>query len=101
MSGTFSRRAGKAGAVIAGAWMLAVPAIAVASIWWHPAWVLILAVLLVMWAVCLVFAFSPATARRASDAACPYPGCCVIAPHEHLSCPVCGSVASAKGEAAA
>jgi len=87
----------RAGAVIAGIWMLAVPAIAAVSIWWHPAWVLILAVLLVMWAVCIVFAFSPATARRARDAICSYPGCCVSAPHEHLSCPTCGSVASSKG----
>ena len=100
MSATFSRRTARAGAVIAGVWMLAVPAIALASIWWHPAWVLILAVLLVMWAVCLVFAFSPAIARGASDAACPYPGCCVIAPHEHLSCPTCGAVASAREGAA-
>jgi len=93
-------RAGKAGAVIAGVWMLAVPAIALASIWWHPAWVIILAVLLVMWSVCLVFAFSPSAARSAGDMACPYPGCYVIAAHEHLSCPVCGSVASRGGEAA-
>ena len=93
-------RAARAGAIIAGTWMLAVPAIALASIWWHGAWVLILAVLLVMWAVCIVFAFSPAIARRASDAACPYPGCCVIAPHEHLSCPTCGAVASARDGAA-
>ena len=93
-------RAGKAGAVIAGAWMLAVPAVALASIWWHPAWVIILAVLLVMWSVCLVFAFSPSAARSAGDMACPYPGCYVIAAHEHLSCPVCGSVASRGGEAA-
>jgi len=92
-------RAGKAGAVIAGVWMLAVPAVALASIWWHPAWVIILAVLLVMWAVCLVFAFSPSAARSAGDMACPYPDCYVIAPHEHLSCPTCGSVAGPGGEA--
>lgn len=100
MAVSAASRAGKAGAVVAGVWMLAVPAIALASFWWHPAWAVILAVLLVMWAVCLVFAFSPATARRASDAACPYPGCCVTAPHEHLSCPVCGSVASPAGKPA-
>ena len=94
------RRAARAGAIIAGTWMLTVPAFALTAIWWHPAWALILAVLLVMWAVCIVFAFSPAIARRASDAACPYPGCCVIAPHEHLSCPTCGAVASQSGKAA-
>ena len=100
MRATLSRRAARAGAVIAGVWMLAVPAIALASIWWHGAWVLILAVLLVMWAVCLVFAFSPSAARGAKDAICPYPGCYVIAAHEHLSCPTCGAVASGRGDAA-
>ena len=99
MRATLSRRAARAGAVIAGVWMLAVPAIALASIWWHGAWVLILAVLLVMWAACLAFAFSPSAARGAKDAICPYPGCYVIAAHEHLSCPTCGAVASARNAA--